>query len=157
MKLSSGIARIPEMLEMGIPVGLGVDGSASNDGSDMLEELRVGFLLHRLNSSRKAPTGYDMLKIATMGSARLLGRESEIGSIEIGKCADFFLVDGGRLELVGACYDPRSVLGTVGLRGAVDYTVIDGQITVDHGHISGIEEEKIAEDSARELARYLGK
>jgi cytosine/adenosine deaminase-related metal-dependent hydrolase len=98
-----------------------------------------------------------MLKIATMGSARLLGRESEIGSIEIGKCADFFLVDGDRLELVGACYDPKSVLGTVGLRGAVDYTVIDGQITVDHGRISGIEEEKIAEDSARELARYLGK
>jgi hypothetical protein len=49
------------------------------------------------------------------------------------------------------------VLGTVGLRGAVDYTVIDGQITVDHGRISGIEEEKIAEDSARELVRYLGK
>jgi cytosine/adenosine deaminase-related metal-dependent hydrolase len=155
MKLSSGIARIPEMLEMGIPVGLGVDGSASNDGSDMLEELRVGFLLHRLNSSRLAPTGYDMLKVATMGSARLLGRDKEIGSIETGKCADFFLVDSGRLELVGACYDPKSVLGTVGLRGAVDYTVIDGEVTVEHGKITGIDEEKVVADSNRELARYL--
>ncbi len=156
MKLSSGIARIPEMLEMGIPVGLGVDGSASNDGSDMLEELRVGFLLHRLNSSRKAPTGYDFLKMATMGSARLLGRDAEIGSVETGKCADFFLVDSDRFELVGACYDPKSMLGTVGLRGAVDYTVINGKVTVDHGRITGIDEEKIIADSNEELLRYLG-
>lgn len=156
MKLSSGIARIPEMLSMGIPVGLGVDGSASNDGSDLLEELRVGFLLHRLNSSRKAPTGYDLLKMATMGSARLLGRDREIGSVETGKCADFFLVSSERLELVGACYDPKSVLGTVGLRGAVDYTVVNGRITVDHGRITGIDEEKITADSEKELRRYLG-
>ena len=155
MKLSSGIARIPEMLEMGIPVGLGVDGSASNDGSDMLEELRVGFLLHRLNSSRLAPTGYDMLKVATMGSARLLGRDKEIGSIEVGKCADFFMIDSDRLELVGACYDPKSVLGTVGVRGAVDYTVIDGEVTVANGAITGIDEEKVVADSNKELGRYL--
>ena len=144
------------MLAMEIPVGLGVDGSASNDGSDLLEEIRVGFLLHRLHSSRKAPTGYDMLKIATMGSARLLGREKEIGSIEPGKCADFFLVSADRLELVGAGGDPKSVLGTVGLRGAVDYTVINGKIVVDHGRITGIDEEKIAADSEKELKRYLG-
>lgn len=65
MKLSSGIARIPEMLELGVPVGLGVDGSASNDGSSLMEELRVAFLLHRLNSSKAAPSGYDVLKMAT--------------------------------------------------------------------------------------------
>ena len=57
MKLSSGIARIPEMLRMGIPVGLGVDGSASNDGSNLLEELRVSYLLHRLQSSRQGTLG----------------------------------------------------------------------------------------------------
>ena len=138
MKLSSGIARIPEML------------------TNLLEELRVGFLLHRLNSSRNAPTGYDMLKIATMGSARLLGREKEIGSLEVGKCADFFMVDSDRLELVGACNDPKAMLGTVGLRGAVDYTVIDGKVTVSHGNITGIDEEKIVRESQKELARYLG-
>ena len=55
MKLSSGIARIPEMLRLGVPVGLAVDGSASNDGSSLMEELRVAYLLHRLNSSREAP------------------------------------------------------------------------------------------------------
>lgn len=80
------------MLKLGVPVGLGVDGSASNDGSNLLEEIRMCFLLHRLNSSDKAPSGYDILKMATIGSARLLGRENEIGSLETGKCADFFMV-----------------------------------------------------------------
>ncbi|MBQ6388839.1 MAG: 8-oxoguanine deaminase [Mogibacterium sp.] len=153
MKLSSGIARIPEMLEMGIPVGIGVDGSASNDGSDLLEELRVGFLLHRLNSSRKAPTGYDFLKIATMGSARLLGRDKEIGSIEEGKCADFFLIDSKRVELAGACYDPASVLGTVGFRAPVDLTVINGRIVSEKGHLTGVDEEKLVIESEKELNR----
>ena len=96
-----------------------------------------------------------MLKIATKGSARLLGRDKEIGSLEVGKCADFFMVDSGRLELVGACYDPKSVLGTVGLRGAVDYTVIDGEVTVENGAITGIDEEKVVADSNKELGRYL--
>ena len=157
MKLSSGIARIPEMLKMGIPVGLGVDGSASNDGSNLLEELRVAYLLHRLNSSDKAPSGYDVLKIATMGSARLLGREKELGSLEEGKCADLFLVDSGRLELVGALFDPKSVLGTVGLKGPVDYTVVNGEITVEHGHLTRVDEEKLAYEAGRQDRVYLGR
>ncbi len=155
MKLSSGIARIPEMLEMGVPVGLGVDGSASNDGSNMLEEIRVSYLLHRLNSSKKAPSGYDILKIATMGGAKVLGREKEIGSLEVGKCADLFLVNSQRAELVGAGYDPKSVLGTVGIREAVDYTIINGKVTVANGKILGLDEEKLVRDSNKELERYL--
>ena len=67
MKLASGVARIPEMLALGVPVGLAVDGSASNDGSSLLEELRVAFLLHRLHASRQAPTGYDILKTLDKG------------------------------------------------------------------------------------------
>lgn len=155
MKLSSGIARIPEMLEMGIPVGLGVDGSASNDGSNLLEELRVAYLLHRLNSSDKAPSGYDLLKAATMGGARLLGREKEIGSLEVGKCADLFLLDSNRLELVGACYDPKSVLCTVGVKGPVDCTVINGRVTVRDGRIVGIDEEALVHEAETEVRRYL--
>ena len=155
MKLSSGIAKVPEMLSKGVHVGLGVDGSASNDGSNLLEEMRVCYLLHRLNSSKAAPDGYQVLKMATIGSAALLGREKEIGSIETGKCADFFLVDSRRLELVGASYDPKSVLSTVGLKGAVDWTVVNGNITVEHGQLRGADEEKIVADSDQELARYL--
>lgn len=155
MKLSSGIARIPEMLSLNVPVGLGVDGSASNDGSNLLEEMRICYLLHRLNSSQKAPSGYKILKMATIGSARLLGRENEIGSLVPGKCADFFLVRTNRLELTGACRDPQSVLATVGLKGAVDYTVVNGQVTVENGRLINIDEEKLSFEAEKEITRYL--
>ncbi len=154
MKLSSGIARIPEMLERGVKVGLAVDGSASQDGSDLLEEIRICYLLHRLNSSSKAPSGYDVLKMATRGSASLLGR-NDIGSIEVGKCADFFLADRRRLELVGATYDVKNIFGTVGLRAPVDYTVVNGRITVENGHICTVDEPVVAEQAAAVCDRYL--
>ena len=156
MKLSSGIAHIPEMLKLGVPVGLAVDGSASNDGSSLMEEMRVAYLLHRLNSSRQAPTGYDILKLATRGSARLLGRD-DIGQLAEGKCADLFMIDSRRLELVGACVDPSSVLGTVGVRGAVDYTVVNGKVTVRHGKLVTVDEEKVAREANRKCGEYLSK
>ena len=156
MKLSSGVAHIPEMLQRGIHVGLAVDGSASQDGSDLLEEIRICYLLHRLHSSAAAPSGYDVLKLATRGSASLLGRE-DIGCLAVGKCADLFLVDSRRLELVGACYDPKNVFGTVGLRAPVDYTVVNGCITVAHGKLTGIDEAKTAENARHVCDRYLGK
>ena len=92
MKLSSGIARISEMLKLGVKVGLAVDGSASNDGSSLMEEMRVAFLLQRLKYSNDAATAYDILKLATRGSASILGRD-DIGQIAVGKCADMFLLD----------------------------------------------------------------
>ena len=154
MKLASGVARIPEMLALGVPVGLAVDGSASNDGSSLMEELRTAYLLHRLHSSKAAPSGYDVLKMATRGSARLLGRD-DIGQLAVGKCADLFMIDRRRLELVGACCDPRSVLATVGVRGAVDYTVVHGVVTVAQGRLTRIDEEKTAWEANRKCAQYL--
>lgn len=156
MKLSSGVARIPEMLQLGVPVGLAVDGSASNDGSSLMEEMRVAYLLHRLTSSRQAPSGYDILKMATRGSASLLGRD-DIGSLAEGKCADLFMVDSRRLELVGSLYDPTSVLSTVGLRGAVDYTVAAGRITVAKGRLTDVDEEEVSWEANAACARYLAK
>ena len=154
MKLSSGIARIPEMLALGVPVGLAVDGSASNDGSSLLEELRVAYLLHRLTSSRQAPTGYDVLKMATRGSARLLGRD-DIGQLSEGKCADLFMIDARRLELVGCGCDAGSVLGTVGVRGPVDYTVVQGRVTVEGGRLVTVDEERLAREADAKCRAYL--
>ena len=154
MKLSSGVARIPEMLRLGVPVGLAVDGSASNDGSSLLEELRMCFLLHRLQSSKDAPTGYDLLKVASRGGARLLGRE-DIGSLSVGKCADLFLVDSRRLELVGALDDPKSLFGTVGLRGPVDCTIVHGRVVVKDGRLVALDEERLSDDANRKCREYL--
>ena len=154
MKLSSGIAKIPQMLELGVPVGLAVDGSASNDGSNLLEEMRVAYLLHRLNSSNQAPGGYDILKMATAGSASLLGRE-KLGRIAPGMAADFFLVDLNRLELVGAQFDVTSMLCTVGLKSSVDYTVVNGNVVVKEGKLTGIDEEKVTEEANALVTDYL--
>ena len=156
MKLSSGVARIPEMLALGVPVGLAVDGSASNDGSSLMEELRVAYLLHRLQSSEKAPSGYDVLKIATVGSAKILGRD-DIGSLEVGKAGDLFAIDTRRLELVGADLDPKSLLGTVGWKGPVDYTVVNGKVTVRHGKLVNLDEEKVAREAAALVRDYLSR
>ena len=155
MKLSSGVCRLPEMLELGVPVGLALDGSASNDGNSLLEELRTAYLLHRLHISERAPSGYDLLKIATRGGARVLGR-TDIGSVEEGKCADLFLVDSRRLELVGSCFDPKNMLATVGLRGPVDYTVVNGRITVRRGRLAALDEEALAAEADACCRRYLG-
>ncbi len=120
----------------------------------LLEELRVAFLLHRLHASRQAPTGYDILKMATRGSARLLGRD-DIGQLSVGKCADLFMIDSRRLELVGCDQDAGSVLGTVGVRGPVDYTVVQGRVTVRQGHLVTVDEELVAREANNKCRDYL--
>ncbi|BFT68960.1 8-oxoguanine deaminase [Paenibacillus sp. P36] len=154
MKLSSGIARVPEMLSMGIPVGLAVDGSASNDGSNLLEELRVAYLLHRLQSSAQAPSGYDLLKIATRGGAEILGR-SDIGSLEVGKAADLFMVRVDHIDAVGTQNDPKSWLATVGLKRPVDYTIVAGKVVVENGRLVGEDEDQLAMDCQASFERFM--
>lgn len=156
MKLSSGIAKIPKMLELGVPVGLAVDGSASNDGSNMLEELRVGYLLHRLNNSVTAPTGADMLKIATRGSASVLGRD-DLGYLAPGMAADFFMIDSNRLELIGTLQDVAAMPATVGFKGAVDYTVVNGRVVVKEGRLVNVDEDKLVREANRSVTEYLNK
>lgn len=156
MKLSSGVCRVPEMLELGVPVGLAVDGSASNDGSNLLEELRTAFLLHRLSASERAPSGYSCLKLATRGGARVLGRE-DIGSLETGRAGDLFLIRRDRLELVGADLDVKSMLGTVGFKGPVDYTVVNGRVVVRDGRLTGIDEETAVRKGRAAVNAYLNR
>ena len=156
MKLASGVARLPDLLAKGVPVGLAVDGSASQDGSDLLEELRICYLLHRLTWKEKAPSGYEILKLATRGSARLLGRD-DIGQLAVGKCADLFLIDSRRLELAGACFDPASVLATVGYRQSVDYTMVNGCFTVRNGRLANLDEDRLSAEANRVCAEYLNR
>lgn len=153
-KLSSGIAAISRMLELGVPVGLAVDGSASNDGSNLLAEIRAAYLLHRLHVSAQAPTGYDILKIATKGGARLLGRD-DIGSIEVGKAADLFMIAVNTLEYVGAHFDPKSLLGTVGASRPAAYTLVNGKVVVKDGRLCTVDEEQIAAKANALVSKLL--
>ncbi len=152
MKLSSGVCRVPEMLTLGVPLGLAVDGSASNDCSNLMNEMRTSYLLHRLKYSSKAPTGYDILKIATSGSAGLIGRSDDLGSIEVGKCADLFMIDVDILDVSGATLDPSCMLATVGYSR---YVVVNGRIVVSDGVLLGIDEGKVAYESRNLVDKLL--
>jgi cytosine/adenosine deaminase-related metal-dependent hydrolase len=154
MKLSSGVMNLPAMRASGVKVSLAVDGSASNDGSDMLDELRCAYLVHRLTWGADAPDGYALLKTACRGGADVLGR-SDIGSLQAGKCADFFLIDSRRLDLTGADIDPGALLASVGYHRPVDATVVGGKIVVRGGRLTGIDEEKTAAEARACVRRYL--
>jgi len=143
MRLASGIAPIREYLRAGIPVGLGVDGSASNDSSHMLAEARQAMLLARLNAglqgaSLSNPDSPDLLtarqalEMATLGGAAVLGR-TDIGSLEIGKCADFIAINLNRLDFAGALADPVAALVFCAPQ-TVDFNCVHGRMIVQQGH-----------------------
>jgi 8-oxoguanine deaminase len=164
MRLASGIAPIKEYRQAGVNVGIGVDGSASNDGSHLLAEVRTAFLLSRVKEgitgysrsndpSRKLMTAREALYLGTRGGAAVLGR-SDIGSLEAGKCADFFAVDLNRLEYAGAQHDPVSaVVFCQSVR--VDYTVVGGRYVVKEGQLVILDERKLAEKHNRAARRLL--
>lgn len=147
MRLASGIAPVVEFLKAGVKVGLGVDGSASNDGSHMLAEARMAMLLARLGSGLKGAslsstggeifTARQALELATRGGAAVLGRQ-DIGSLDPGKCADFIAIDLSRLDYAGALHDPVAAVVLCQPRG-VDYNYVHGRAVVEHGELTMLE------------------
>lgn len=156
MKLASGICKVPLMLKLGVPVGLAVDGCGSNDASNLLSDIRIAYLLHRLNSSKDSLTGYEILKLATRGSARVLGR-TDIGELSPDKAADLFMIDVDLLETVGAVMDPMSFLGTIGYSRPVALTMIDGKVVCRDGQLLNIDETRIKNDAQREVKKVYDK
>jgi cytosine/adenosine deaminase-related metal-dependent hydrolase len=157
MRLGSGAARIPDMLRWGIPVGLAVDGSASNDSSDMLGELRQAMLLGRLAWGHKALSARQVISMATEGSARLLGR-GEIGTLEIGQAADIALFDIDTLAYAGAA-DPIAALLFCGFNHTAWMVIVNGEVVVEKGHLTRGNEEHIKRavmTQARVLWRKAG-
>ncbi len=148
MKLSSGVASVPEMLELGVPVGLAVDGSASNDGSNMIAEMRLALLLHKLQHGITSVGPEDILEIATKGGSEIL-KQPEIGSLEPGQAADLFLVSSKRLAFAGGLSDPVSALINTGTSQEVDLTMVAGKIVVRDGRLTTIDEEEVAAETNR--------
>jgi cytosine/adenosine deaminase-related metal-dependent hydrolase len=154
MRLGSGIARIPAMLRRGVPVGLGVDGSSSNDTSDMLGEVRQALLLSRVHAGADALSAETVLRLATNGGARLLGWQDEIGSLEVGKLADLVLVDLDRLDLAGSLSDPMAAVVFSGMQHRVHTVIVHGEVVVDDGRLLSVDEEEITR-RAQELSFRL--
>jgi 8-oxoguanine deaminase len=164
MRLASGIAPILDMLNNGVKVGLGVDGSASNDGSNLLEETRQAMLAARVRAgvrgasksdelSNPLMTARQALELATRGSAAVLGR-SDIGSLEPGKCADITAINLNKLEFAGGIHDPvAAIVFCAPVR--VDYTIVGGKMIVKDGEFMPLDKHKLIEkhnQAARRLA-----
>ncbi|MEX0270403.1 8-oxoguanine deaminase [Leptolyngbyaceae cyanobacterium UHCC 1019] len=143
-RLASGIAPIRQMLNAGVPVSLGVDGSASNDAGNMLQEARTAFLLARVRESNPAAmTARDILEMATLGGAKVLGRD-DVGAIAVGMAADFIAVNLDRPQFAGALHDPVAAL-IFCQANAVDYSFINGKKVIDQGRLATIELETLVE------------
>lgn len=175
MRLASGIAPIKEYRKAGVNVGLGVDGSASNDGSHLLAEVRNAMLLSRVKEGitgysaspiraersdsaveaqdeRKLMTAREALYLGTRGGAAVLGRK-DIGSLEAGKCADFFAVNLNKLGFAGM-HDPVSAI-VFGQPVNADYTVVHGKFIVKEGQLVTIDERKLVEKHNKAAKRLL--
>ncbi len=139
MRLASGIAPARLMLGAGMKVGLGVDGSASNDSGHLLAEARQAMLVSRLASADDSAGGqsalgaYEALWLATRGGAAVLGRD-DIGRIEVGCSADLIAINLNRLEYAGALHDPLAAVVFCAPRG-VDFSMIDGRIVIEQGRL----------------------
>ncbi|MFH1453780.1 MAG: 8-oxoguanine deaminase [Armatimonadota bacterium] len=143
MRLGSGVAPVPEMLKKGVNVSLAVDGSASNDSSDMLGEARQALLVHRIKGADRIKP-LDVWKIASCGGAKVLGR-TELGSLEAGKAADLFMVDTNKLGYAGVYPEPLGLPLLTGNTHIVDTTIVNGEIVVRNGRLTKLNEEEIIE------------
>ena len=171
MRLASGIAPVRRMLNAGVPVGLGVDGSASNDAAHMLNEARQAMLLARVGRAMQAPetrgsqtffgcdlgpsemSPHDALALATRGGAQVLGRR-DIGHLAVGMCADLALFDLGALPFAGgAVHDP---VGALMLCASANtrHTIVNGRIVVRDGQLTTVDLGPLLERHNR-LAREL--
>lgn len=164
MRLASGIAPLMDMLRLGVKVGLGVDGSASNDGSNLLEETRQAMLVARLRAglmgaSKSGVEGPELmtarkaLEVATSGGAAVLGR-SDLGSLEKGKCGDLFAVNLNKLEYAGSLHDPVSALVFCS-PVKVDYTIVGGRVIVREGQLTTVDLPRLVERHNRAARRLV--
>jgi cytosine/adenosine deaminase-related metal-dependent hydrolase len=137
MRLGSGIAPIGQMRRAGVPIGIGVDGSASNDGAHVLSELRQAMLLQRVRHGPAAMTAREALEIGTLGGARVLGRD-DIGALAPGMAADLAIFDLDTIAFAGARRDPVAALVFCGPISAA-YTIVNGRVIVRQGQLTTVD------------------
>ena len=154
-RLGSGLAPVRDLLDAGVAVGLGVDGSASNDTSNMLAEARQALLAHRPGQPpERWLTAEDVLWMATRGGARCLGRD-DIGSLEPGKAADLILVDTRRLSYAGAGSDILAALVFSPWPEPVDTAIVNGRMRVEGGRLLDVDVPSLIEGADAASRRLL--
>lgn len=153
MRLASGIAPVRKMLDARVKVGLGVDGSASNDAGHLLNEARQAMLLQRVGGNPAALSAREALEIATLGGAAALNRD-DIGALAPGMSADFIAFKLDRESFAGALHDPAAAL-LFCASPRVDYSVINGQVVVQEGQLTTLEMPVLVEQHNRLSAELI--
>lgn len=153
-RLGSGIAPVRRMRDAGVKVGLGVDGSASSDAGDLISEARQLMLLQRVANGADAMSAREALEIATLGGARVLGREDHLGSLEPGKRADLALWDTQTLPMAGG-WDPVAALVLCGPQ-RVRHLIVEGRQVVRDFRLTTLDPQALARDAAASVARLAG-
>lgn len=157
-RLGSGVPPVRKYLDAGVPVGLAVDGSASNDTSDMLGEARQMLLSHRVKSGVASMPARDVLRAATRGGAALVGRD-DIGQLAAGKAADLAIFDVNRLDYAGSAGDPVASLLFCGASHRTKWTIVNGHIVVEDGRLKNADEADVtrrANAACLDLLRKAG-
>jgi cytosine/adenosine deaminase-related metal-dependent hydrolase len=157
MRLASGLAPVSRYLREGVPIGLGVDGSSSNDSSHLMAETRQALLLNRLGVAPGVGHGEQMsarqaLELATVGGARVLGRD-DIGRLVPGMAADLIAFDLNRVEYAGAIHDPLAAV-VMCSPVTVDHSWVGGRRVIENGQMLGVEVSELVGEHNR-LARAL--
>lgn len=165
MRLASGIMPLREMMASGVKIGLGVDGSASNDSSHMLSEVRQAMLLARLREGVEGAslssggahflTARQALELATLGGAAVLGRD-DIGSLQPGKCADFIAIDLNRIEYAGGLHDPLAAIIFCSPQ-KIDQSFVHGKQIIKNGQLLGLDLSDQVQQHNQASARLLNK
>ncbi|HBF28982.1 amidohydrolase [Rhizobium sp.] len=148
------VTDIPAMAAFGVRIGLGCDGAASNDNSNLMHCVHSAYMLQCLVASKRdhaVPPPSDFLHYATRGGADLLGRK-HIGRLAPGMAADLFAIDTRRMDYVGTRHDPLSLIAKVGIGMATDLTMINGRIVWEKGEFPGLDEAKLAADAEAALS-----
>jgi cytosine/adenosine deaminase-related metal-dependent hydrolase len=152
-RLGSGIAPVRALRDAGVRVGLGVDGSASNDSGHLLSEARQAMLLQRVRNGADAMSAREALRIATRGGAEVLGRGAELGVIAPGRRADLAIWDVSGLAAAGA-WDPVAALVLCGPFSVRDL-IVEGRRVVAGGRLTGMELHRVLDHGRRRVARLL--
>ncbi|THG30936.1 8-oxoguanine deaminase [Naasia lichenicola] len=153
-RLAAGIAPVPALLAAGVKVGLGVDGAASNESGQLGTELRNAVLMNRLGSGADRMSGRDALRIATLGGARVLGRDADLGSLEVGKLADIAVWRIDTVEFAGIA-DPVAAL-TLGAQPPLELLLVGGEAVVRQGELTRVDSRELARAGATAAAELAG-
>lgn len=150
------IIDIAEMQKEGVCVSLGCDGSATNDSSNLLDSMRMAYLMQSYYSKERGHSlsAYEVLKLATVNGAKTLGR-TDLGSLSAGKAADLFAVDTAKLEYAGALHDPKNLLARLGITSPVNLTMVNGKIVFRDGQLCGVDEERLFKEAEECCTRVL--